>query len=98
MSGRIVGEVFDNAPEDLTSAELLVLLCLAEDARERDRLARFSDVESVTRRTRLKPGTVRNALTTLRQRGLVIAQRTAVHRGGVHQEYVVTKLDPHHRN
>lgn len=98
VSGRIVGQVLDCAPEDLTSAELLVLLAVAEDARDKTRLATFSDVESLVRRTRLKPGTVRNALVELCRRGLLIRQREAVHRGGHHQEYVVTRLAPHHRS
>lgn len=97
MSGRIVGEVLENAPQDLRPAELLVLVSIAEDARDRDRLAKYSDVSSIVRRTRVAPGTVRNALAELTRRGLVIAQRSNVHRGGAHQEYVVARLDPHHR-
>ena len=97
MSGRIVGQVFDCAPEDLTPAQLLVLLSVAEDAREKSRLATFSDVESLVRRTRLKRGTIDNALSVLCQRGLLIRQREKVHRGGYHQEYVVAHLAPHHR-
>lgn len=97
MSGRIVGEVLDNAPEDLTNAELLVLVAIAEDARDRDRLAAYSDAESLVRRSRQKPGTVRNALSTLVARGLVIPQKDRVHRGGKHQEYKVPRLEHHHR-
>lgn len=92
MSGRIVGEVFDSAPEDLKPAELLTLLAIAEDARDRDRLARYSDVASLVIRTRMAPGTIRNALSELTRRGLIIAQRDRVHRGGAHQEYVVADL------
>jgi predicted transcriptional regulator len=98
VSGRIVGEVLDNAPTDLTNAELLVLLAIAEDARDRDRLASYSDTESLVRRSRQKPGTVRNALSNLVARGLVTPVHDRVHRGGKHQEYKVTKLEPHHRN
>lgn len=97
MSGRIVGEVLDSAPEDLTNAELLVLVAIAEDARDRDRRAAFSDVDSLVRRSRQKPGTVRNALSSLTQRGLIAPKVDRVTRGGKHQEYVVTKLEPHHR-
>lgn len=97
MSGRIVGEVFDNAPEDLTSAELLVLLAIGEDARDRDRIAPYSDVESLVRRTRLKPGTVRNALSALARRALIVPQKQRVHRGGDHQEYAVARLTHAHR-
>lgn len=97
MSGRIVGEVLDNAPEDLTNAELLVLVAIAEDARDRDRRAAFSDTESLVRRSRQKPGTVRNALSSLVQRGLIVPQVDRVHRGGRHQEYTIVKLEHHHR-
>lgn len=97
MSGRLVGEVFTNAPQDLTAGELLVLLAIAEDARDRDRTATFSDVETITYKTRLKPGTVRNALVALTARGLIRPLLQTVHRGGKHQEYVVEKLHPHHR-
>lgn len=97
MSGRIVGEVLDYAPEDLTDAEMLVLLAVAEDARDRDRHAAYSDVETLVRRTRKKPGTVRNALSSLVGRGILVPQHDRVRRGGKHQEYVVTKLLPHHR-
>lgn len=98
MSGRIVGDVFDHAPEDLKPAELLVLLALAEDARDRDRRAAYSDVATLRRRTRLAPGTIRNALSTLTARCLIEPTYDVVHRGGQHQEYVVAKLNGHHRS
>ena len=97
MSGRIVGEVLDHAPEDLRPAEFLCLIVLAEDARDRDRLAAYSDVESVARRARVKPGTVRNALSVLVTRGLIVPVHDKVHRGGRHQEYTLTRLAQHHR-
>lgn len=96
MSGRIVNEVLENAPEDLTDAELLVLVAIAEDARDRDRLARYSDVENLTRRTRKKAGTVKNALSELTRRGLLKPGGPAYR--GRHQEYRVTELYPHHRD
>lgn len=98
MSGRIASEVYENAPEDLTQAELTVLAVLALDAREADRVARYSDVESLQRLTRLKVGTIRNALSELARRGLITPKLQRVHRGGKHQEYEVTKLHTHHRN
>lgn len=98
MSGRIVGEVLDNAPGDLRPAEFLCLIVVAEDARDRDRRAAYSDVESVARRTRLKPGTVRNALSQLVTRGLLVPIHDKVHRGGQHQEYTVIRLNGHHRD
>lgn len=97
MSGRIVGEVLDNAPEDLRPAEYLVLIVLAEDARDRDRHSLYSDLGSLVRRTRLSPGTVRNALSELARRGLILPQRDNVHRGGYHQTYVLTRLHVEHR-
>lgn len=97
MSGRIVGEILDNAPEDLTLSELLILLAIGEDARDRDRLAKYSDLETLIRRTRVKPGTARNALSELARRGLIVPQIQRVHRGGAHQEYVVPKLTHAHR-
>jgi predicted transcriptional regulator len=98
MSGRIASEVYEHAPEDLTQAELTVLAVLALDARETDRIARYSDLESLHRLTRLKTGTIRNALTELANRGLIVRRIETVHRGGKHQEYEVSKLLPHHRN
>lgn len=97
MSGRIVGEVLDNSPEDLTMSELLVLISIGEDARDRDRLARYSDLESLVRRTRLKPGTVRNALSSLVRRGLIVPTKERVQRGRDHQEYRVPDLGHGHR-
>jgi hypothetical protein len=99
MSGRIVGEVLDNAPVDLTNAELLVLVALGEDARDRDRIAQHSDLESLVRRTRLKPGTIRNALSELTSRALIVPQRKTTYRGGFgHQEYAITRLYTEHRD
>lgn len=97
MSGRLVGQALDHAPEDLTSAQMLVLVAICEDARDKTRMASFSDLESLVRRTRLKPGTVRNALSVLCRRGLLLPQVETVHKGGCHQEYVVADLRPHHR-
>lgn len=96
MSGRIVGEVLDHAPQDLTNAELLVFVAVGEDARDRDRLARYSDVETLVYRTRLKPGTVKNALSELVRRGLLKPAGGPAHKGR-HQEYRVADLYPHHR-
>lgn len=99
MSGRIVGEVLDHAPADLTPAELLVMIALGEDARERDRLALRSDLESLVRKTRLKPGTIRNALSELKARGLIVPQRKTTYRGGFgHQDYYIGRLHDGHRD
>ena len=97
MSGRIVGEILDNAPTDLTTAELVVLIAIGEDARDKDRIALYSDVESLVYRTRLRPGTVRNALSVLTSKALIEPLVERVARGGKHQEYRVERLQPHHR-
>ena len=98
MSGRLVGEILDHAPADLTPAELLVLLALAADARDTDRIARFkSSVDALTYRTRLAPGSVRNTLSKLVARGLIRPLLTHVHRGGKHQEYELAKVGQDHR-
>jgi hypothetical protein len=98
VSGRIVGEILEHAPTDLTTAELLTFVAVGEDARDSDRHARFSDLENLERRTRLKPGTIRNALSALVRRGLLNPQLERAYRGGHHQEYMIPKLEPHHRN
>lgn len=99
MSGRIVGEVLANAPDDLTPGELLVLVVIAEDARERDRRAEHCDVENIAYLTRLRPGTVRNALSSLTRRALIEPLRKTTYRGGFGwQEYRITALHPHHRS
>ena len=98
MSGRIVGEVLENAPEDLTPAELLTLIALAEDAHDKTRHAAYSDVATLARKIRRPPGTVRNALSELTRRGLIVPTRTGgVGRGKYHQEYDLVRLHPHHR-
>lgn len=96
MSGRIVGEVFDHAPDDLPTAQMLVLVALADDARERDRTARFkSDVATIAYRTRLSRGTVHNALSKLKARGLIRPVLKAY--AGRSQEYVIAELTENHR-
>jgi len=100
VSGKLVNEVLENAPDDLTAAQMLVLVALAEDARERGpyaRQARFeSSADDVVRRTRLKPGTVRNVLAQLVHRGLIVPLNGRA-RPGIVQHYRLTELYPHHR-
>lgn len=91
MSGRLVGEVLDHAPTDLRPAELLVLIVLAEDARDTDRRSRFSDVGSICHRARVAPGSARNALSELVRRGLLIPLHERA-RIGLHQEYRIPDL------
>lgn len=96
MSGRIVGEVLKHAPEDLTTAQLLVLVALGEDARDRDRLARYSSVANLHTKTRLAPGSIKNILKQLTDRGLILP----LHRAqiGTVQHYRLAELREHHRS
>lgn len=100
MSGRIADEVLNHAPIDLTVAERITLVSLALSARDTDRTARYDcSYEDLARRTGLKGGTVRNALTELARRGLIRRLVSNVHRGqgGKHQEYELARLAAHHR-
>ena len=94
MSGKLVGEIFRCAPADLTAAERLVLLCLAEYAPDRDRTARIP-AAMIAERCCLKLGTVRNALATLAARCLVVPLHKASK--GHSQDYRLTPLSEHHR-
>lgn len=97
MSGKLVGEVLECAPADLTPAEMLVLIALAESARDTDRLARYhTSAARIADRTRLSPGTVRNALSQLARRGMIARQKEAVTKGVV-QTYKLAELAEHHR-
>lgn len=96
MSGKLVSEVLENAPADLTSAQMLVLVSLAEDARDNTRTATFeTSLTDLCRRTRCTSGTVRNALSELSRRGLIKPQHKA-HKGLV-QHYYLAPLSEHHR-
>lgn len=95
MSGRIVGEVFDCAPADLTPAERLVLLALAEGARDGERIARYS-ASKIADMTQLKPGTIKNALASLAQRAIIQPQHRAQKYRS--QDYRITPLSGHHRS
>ena len=98
MSGRIVGEVFEHAPEDLTQAQMMVLLSIAEQANEKTRIAKFrTSLVHLERRTRLKRGTLKNALGELVRRGLIARQFERGQIGTV-QHYRVAELLEHHRN
>lgn len=73
MSGRMVGEVLDHAPADLTQLEMLVLVTLAESAAEKDRTARYGvTAEELADKARSTPGAVRNTLGRLKERGLIV--------------------------
>lgn len=94
MSGRMVREVLDNAPCDLTHLELLVLVALAETAPDKDRTARHgADTEALADRTRSTPGAVRNTLSKLRARGLIVPLY-AKPRKGLAQNYRLPVMTP----
>lgn len=94
MSGRLVGEVLTCAPHDLTHLELLVLVALAETAPDTDRTARHgATVDALADKVRSTPGTVRNVLQRLRERGLVVPLY-AKPRKGLAQNYRIPKMNP----
>jgi len=97
MSGKIVGEVFRCAPADLTPAERLVLLSLADKVfggGAGDRTARTSTAV-VADECGLSIGSVRNALSSLARRSLVVPLHKASK--GHSQDYRLTELSEHHR-
>ena len=97
MSGRIVGEVMHHAPEDLPRLDFTVLLCLAEDAHDKDRTARNECSDAVLAyKARSTPGSVRQAIKRLKDRALIRPVFAKVHRGQ-QQNYVLTKLSSYHR-
>lgn len=96
MSGRLVKDVLRYAPSDLTDKELLVLIALAEDARERDRIARFITVEDLVERTRSTAGHVRNILSELTSRLLIFPTLNHANKGR-RQVYRIAFLTEEHR-
>lgn len=101
MSGTIVGEALEHAPSDLTTAQLLVLVALAEDARDKGPYARQArigaSVAALMRRTRLSESGVKNALGELKRRGLIVPLIPQA-RLGKAQNYYLPKLEKHHRD
>lgn len=97
MSGRLVRDVLQYAPEDLNKTELLVLIALAEDARDTDRIARFITIDQIADRARISSRTTRNVLARLRSRFLITG---TVHRpgNGRRQLYQVAFLTAEHRS
>lgn len=97
MSGRIVGEVLDHAPDDLRRLDFDVLIALAEDAFDSDRTARKRcSSDELAYRVRSTPGSVRNALTRLQKRGLIRPVHKVVGPGR-QQNWIVSKLSSYHR-
>jgi hypothetical protein len=97
MSGRLVGEVLNHAPTDLRPLDLLVLISIAESARDRDRTAiTDSSSEAIAYRVRSTPGSVRNALQRLKKRALIRPVHAKAHRGQ-QQNWTITELSDYHR-
>ncbi len=68
MGIRLIKEVLEHAPPDLTSGERLLLLVLAEDANDISRKG-WPGMETVTRRSGLSERGVRKTLERLAERG-----------------------------
>lgn len=97
MSGRIVGEVLDHAPDDLRPLDFRVLIALAEDAFDSDRTARKRcSADELAYRARSTPGSVRQALMRLSERALIRPVHTRVG-PGKQQNWVIAKLSSYHR-
>lgn len=97
MSGRIVGEVLDHAPDDLRPLDFRVLICLAEDAFDSDRTARRRcSADELAYRARSTPGSVRHALKRLADRALIRPVHAKVG-PGKQQNWVITPLSSYHR-
>jgi hypothetical protein len=97
VSGRIVGEVLHHAPEDLPKLDFLVLIALAEDARDSDRVARKEcSADVLAYKVRSTPASVRQALKRLKDRALIRPVHAKVHRGH-QQNWTITKLSSYHR-
>lgn len=82
MSIRLVVEVFDHAPAELTASERLVLLVLAESARDETRTC-WPTMELLVKRTGLgSDRSVRKALVRLAERGYEVRVPTGTDRRG----------------
>lgn len=71
MAISLVVEVLDHAPRDLTQAELVLLVVLAEQAREETREC-WPGVELICHRSRLQEDSVRRVFQRLAARGLEV--------------------------
>lgn len=92
MSGKLVGEVLKYAPHDLTQLEMLVLVSLAESARDTTRQATYdTSCEQIADRVRSTPSSVKSALFSLRHRGLIVGLHEKPRRG-LAQEYRIVKM------
>lgn len=77
MGFRLIIEVLDHAPAELTPAELLVLVAIARDADDTTREAE-PGMRRLARITRLEPDSVRRVLQRLRDRKLELRQPVGI--------------------
>lgn len=98
MSGRIVKEVLEHAPQSLRPTDMLVLISLAESARDGDRTTRggAASASTIAFRARTTEGSVRNSLSRLVGRALIKPVHERARRG-LAQQYVLTELFDYHR-
>jgi len=98
VAGKLIHEVMENAPASLTQLELLVLIALADGARDADRSTRgaSSSVAVIAYKTRATEGSVRNVLSRLAARALIKPTGPRTQRGRA-QNYYLTPLTPYHR-
>ncbi|MYV77745.1 hypothetical protein GT352_28005 [Streptomyces sp. SID1046] len=80
MGIRLVVEVLDHAPADLTPAERLVLVVLAEYANDKTRLC-WPKIESISARTGLKPESVSQVFRRLSRRTPSLEVRVELKKG-----------------
>lgn len=92
MSGRMVGEVLKYAPYDLRLLDRFVLVALAESAPDTDRTARHGVTqEELSDKLQAAEGSIRNALSRLAARGLIIP--IFIHpRKGLAQNWRIPKM------
>lgn len=89
MSWRIVDEVLDHSPKDLTPGERLVLVVLASHANDQTRIC-WPGMDNIVRRTGMHEDTIRRAINQLRDHGL-LQRRNVAHRGA-RTEYQISAL------
>lgn len=80
MAYKLVKEVLDHAP-DMTPAERLVLVCIAEECRGANRVREIPS-EVLQRRTGLGARGLRDACTRLDSRGIKVRMRLSTDRNG----------------
>lgn len=71
MGVRLIVEVLDNAPDDLTQGERLLLVVLAENANDVTREG-WPGMDLIARRTGIQPNSVRKMLHRLSKRGIEV--------------------------